>query len=186
VPFILFSYTLGDYEQLRIKESRAAGDQDVLKLLWEVSMRRLGKYYYTSSVTLLLASVLGCGSGQSSTAVVEGKVTANGKPLDKVLVEFWPEGEGRRSLGETDSQGSYKLMTDDGKNTGAVIGTHKIVLKDSAALGEKFLGREGETEDLSKGRKSRIPPKYSSAETTPLSKRVEEGKVNQLDLEVSN
>lgn len=149
-------------------------------------MRPYWEYAYISSTTILWASILGCGSGQPSTALVEGKVTANGKPLDKVLVEFWPEGEGRRSLGETDSQGSYKLMTDDGKNSGAVIGTHKIVLKDSAALGEKFLGRAGETEDLSKGRKSRIHSKYSSAETTPLSKKVEAGRVNQLDLEVSN
>ncbi|MEQ1827836.1 MAG: hypothetical protein ABL921_17885, partial [Pirellula sp.] len=106
-------------------------------------------------------------------------------PLDKILVEFWPETEGSRSFGETDSQGRFKLMTDDGKTAGASVGNHRIILKDSAVHGDKFMGRAAENVDLSNGRKPRISDKYGNPETTKLVQRVEAGKKNEFNLQTT-
>jgi hypothetical protein len=129
-----------------------------------------------------LIALLGCGGAK--LAEVEGVLKVNGKPIDKIQVEFWPVGSGKRSIGETDQNGKYTLMVDDGKRQGAFVGTHKIILRDSGILGEKFLGREGETVDMSGGKKARINKQYSDPNTTPLTKTVNSGK-NVIDLEAN-
>jgi hypothetical protein len=130
----------------------------------------------------LLISI-GCNRGPQLSEV-EGTVKLKGKPLDRIQVEFWPEGNGPRSIGETDSQGRYTLMTDDGKKKGAVIGSHKVLLRDVGVLGEKFLGRAGESVDMTKGKKPRITdPRYSDPHQTPLKKEVTGGK-NVIDLDL--
>ena len=106
----------------------------------------------------------------------------NGKPLDKILVEFWPTSEGVRSFAETDSSGHFKLMTDDGKRIGATIGTHKVTMKDASIFG-KFMGRAGEGVDMSEGRKPRISGKLTSTDTTTLSVVVDASKKNEFTLE---
>ena len=45
------------------------------------------------AVVLFVAS--GCGSGGPAIAEVEGTVKLNGRPLDKIQVEFWPEAKVR-------------------------------------------------------------------------------------------
>ncbi|MCI0457859.1 MAG: hypothetical protein L0Z62_12905, partial [Gemmataceae bacterium] len=80
-----------------------------------------------------LLALVGCTKGPQ-LAPVEGTVKLKGKALDRIQVEFWPEGNGPRSIGETDSQGRYTLMTDDGKRQGAVVGPHKVVLRDAGVL----------------------------------------------------
>ena len=132
-----------------------------------------------------LVSLAGCGGSSFDLAAVEGTVKLDGKPLEKIMVEFWPQSDGPRSFGETDSEGRFKLKTDDGKNDGASVGSHKVILKDAGALGDKFMGRAGEDVDMSKGKKVRIPAKYSSPETTSITKAVEAGKKNQFDIEVT-
>lgn len=111
-------------------------------------------------------------------------VELNGKPLDRIQVEFWPEGTGLRSVGTTDSEGRFKLMTDDGKREGAVIGAHKVVLHDAAAVGDKFLGRAGEDVDMSQGKKPRISGAYATPEKTSLTAEVVSGKTNEFDFKV--
>jgi hypothetical protein len=107
-----------------------------------------------------------------------------GKPLDKIQVEFWPEEKGPRSIGFTDAQGRFTLTTDDGKQKGAVVGSHRVVLRDAGALGEKFLGRKAENLDMTQGRPIRIPERYSDAKKTPLKKQVTAGQ-NDIELEVT-
>ena len=142
---------------------------------------------FVSYATIFIGLVVmgGCGGDNYKLAAVEGTVKLDGKPLDKIMVEFWPQSDGPRSFGETDSEGRFKLKTDDGKNDGAAVGSHKVILKDAGALGDKFMGRAGEDVDMSKGKKVRISGKYSSPETTSITKSVEAGKRNQFDLEVT-
>jgi hypothetical protein len=130
---------------------------------------------------VLLLAFSGCDSGPKILPV-EGTVQLDGKPLDKILVEFLPTSEGPRSFGETDSQGHFKLTTDDGKRTGASVGTHKVTLKDAAVLG-KFMGRKGENMDMSEGRKPRISGKLASPDSSNLSVIVEAGKKNEFTLQ---
>lgn len=132
---------------------------------------------------VVLAGLVGCGDAGPKMAEVEGTLKLKGKPLDKIQVEFWPVAGAPRSMGVTDAQGRFALTTDDGKRTGARVGTHKIVLKDVGVLGDVFLGRAGENVDMTKGKKPQISDAYGDPEKTPLKREVTEGKcVIDIDL----
>jgi hypothetical protein len=143
------------------------------------------------SALLLAASagvqfVLGC-SGGANMAEVQGTVKVNGKGIDKIHVEFWPLSSGPRSMGNTDSEGHFELMTDDGKRKGAVVGSHKVVLRDHGLMAEKYIGkdiRELENVDINEGRKPRISLEYYDPEKSTLTQQVVAGETNQIDLEV--
>src|SRR5262245_58729953 len=113
-----------------------------------------------------LIVLAGC-SGGPLIAKVEGKLLVNGSPVDKMQIEFLPTKEGPRSLGITDAGGRFTLTTIDG-DSGAVVGTHKIVLRDVGIMGDKFLGRAGEDVDMTAGRTPRVADNYSDAKITPL------------------
>jgi hypothetical protein len=121
-----------------------------------------------------LVGLVGC-SDKFKIVPVSGQVTAaDGKPLDKIFVEFYPSGEGPKSYGETNADGKFTLKTNDGKD-GAMIGKHRVSLKDTAVLGDKFMGRAGEHVDMTEGRKPRIANKYTSIDTSELTFDVTEG-----------
>jgi hypothetical protein len=137
---------------------------------------------FTSFVLLaVLIVAFGC-SGKHKLVEVEGTVKVNGQPVEKIQVEFWPVASGPRSIGVTDAQGRFTLMSDDGKQKGASLGMHKVVLRDVGILGDKFLGRAGEDVDMTKGQKPRIAAIYGDPQTTTLNKEVKSGK-NQIDIE---
>ncbi len=131
-----------------------------------------------------LLVLAGCGGGPK-LAEVEGTIKLKGKALDRIQVEFWPVGNGPKSFGETDAQGRFTLTTIDGKRKGAVVGPHRVVLRDSAMYGDQFLGRKGEDLDLSKGKKPRLGNVYGDPQQSPLKTvEVKEGK-NDIELEVA-
>ncbi len=137
-------------------------------------------------IALCFSPIVGCGASGPRIVPVEGTVKLDGKSLDKILVEFWPTTDGPRSFGETDSDGHFKLTTDDGKRDGASVGVHKVTLKDTAVLGGKFMGRKGEEiADMSAGRKSRIAGKFSGPDTSKLTVTIDASKKNQFDLEAT-
>jgi len=135
------------------------------------------------ALAFLTSTVAFVGCGGPKIAPVEGTVTLNGQGLDKIMVEFWPTTEGPRSVAETDAQGHFELMLDDGKRKGAIVGNHKIVLKDASVYGDKFLGRAAENKDISGGRKPRIANNYTGADSTPLTQVVEPSG-NKVTIEV--
>jgi hypothetical protein len=130
-----------------------------------------------------IVTLTGCSDGPKMVEV-EGTVTVKGKPVDKIQVEFWPEGNGPRSIGVTDEQGRFSLSSDDGKRKGAAVGSHRIVLRDIGILGDEFLGRAAEDIDLTKGKKPRISTEYDEPQKTPLKKEVS-GEKTTIDLEVN-
>jgi hypothetical protein len=119
-----------------------------------------------------LVTALGCGGGGPKLVEVEGTVKLAGKPIDNIAVEFWPTATGPRSVGVSDAQGKFTLTTDDGTKKGAVIGTHKVVLRDASVVGNKILGRAGEDVDMTEGRKSRISEVYLDPRKSPLKAEV--------------
>ena len=136
--------------------------------------------------TLLAAGCLllgGCSSGPAMSEV-EGVLTVAGKPLDKIQIEFWPEVDGPRSYGVTDNKGHYSLMSDDGKRAGAVVGAHRVVLRDIGIWGDKVLGRDAENVDLAKGKKPRISGEYGDSLKTPVRKTVTAGAKNTINIEL--
>ena len=136
-------------------------------------------------IAISLGVFTGCGDGGPKVVPVEGTVKLNGKPLDKILVEFLPTSDGQRSFAETDAEGHFKLTTDDGKKNGATVGKHKITLKDTSVLGDKFMGRKAEDMDLAQGRKSRIAGRFQDPEKSKLSVEVSDSGKNNFDLEAS-
>jgi hypothetical protein len=76
-------------------------------------------------VGLLL--IAGCGDSGPSLSPVSGKVTRGGKPLEKVLVTFYPVSGGVGSSGMTGSGGSFILISQSGR-PGAVAGKHKVTI----------------------------------------------------------
>ncbi len=87
---------------------------------------------------LLLAAVAllsaGCGNDEPYNIVpVSGRVTLNGKPVEKVSVTFYPvpapgsSSAGPSSNGVTDADGVYTLKLISTKDrAGAVVGKHKV------------------------------------------------------------
>jgi hypothetical protein len=119
-------------------------------------------------------------------AEVKGTVRLNGKPMAKVMVEFVPDAKtGARSIGATDENGHYTLVCDD-QRAGALVGPHRVLLRDLAVYGDKVMGRKWENVGTPGGPpaiKSRIPAHYESTAKTPLKKDVKEGP-QTIDLDV--
>jgi hypothetical protein len=138
-----------------------------------------------ASAGLLIAVVVpaGCSSG-FQFAEVEGTVTKGGKPLGNVRVEFWPEAAGPKSTAITDDQGKYALKSEDGKTIGAMVGAHRVLVKDMEVYGNQFLGRKGEDKPLNGGKKPRLGPEYSDPARTAFKKSVTGGQRNVIDLDI--
>jgi hypothetical protein len=117
------------------------------------------------------------------------KSKADGKPLDKIRVEFWPIGNGPKSIAYTDAEGRYKLGTEDGTMLGALAGKHKVAFSDTSIynneLAKKVFGRAAEDVDLTiEGKKPRIAMRYTNPTTSPETAEVTgEGQEINFDLE---
>jgi hypothetical protein len=136
-----------------------------------------------AGLLVAVVGLSGCGDGLRY-AEVEGTVTLNGRPLDKVQVEFNPDGRGPRSVAVTDETGKFVLRADDGKHTGAVVGSHKIALKDVSIYPDRKITKDELNQDFGAGKKIRIPAIYGDVTKTPLVKTVNADQVNRIDLEV--
>ena len=121
----------------------------------------------TMLVTVAIAFVAGCGEKPPDFVPVEGTVTLKGQPLENIRVEFWPFDDGPQSAALTDSQGRFALLTWDGNEEGAILGRHKVILRDVSIVKE-FVGRGSDDYDVTGGQKPRIAEKYSNAARTPL------------------
>jgi hypothetical protein len=144
---------------------------------------RLGSLVVRSTVLLALF-LPGCNSGPD-VAEVTGVVTlADGKPLDLIHVEFLSE-NGPRSYGKTDDSGKFSLkLDDDSQQMGAIVGNHKVQLRDMWPSKDDVLGDGGDWVDNSKGKKSRIHSKYSDYTTSTLSFEVKAGEKNNFEINV--
>ena len=139
------------------------------------------------SLTVLaaLASTIiaGCGESPPELVDVEGTILLKGKPLEKVRVEFWPLNNGPQSSALTDDQGRFVLMASEGAEKGAILGKHKVVLRDVSIVKVEFLGREGADVDMTKGEKPRIASMYTNVMKTPLETEIT-GEQRDLKFEV--
>lgn len=138
---------------------------------------------------------MGC-SRQADVGQVSGRVLLDGKPLPHVQVEFLPNSPGKTdvplpmSLGETDEAGRYELRATDGR-PGAVVGEHRVVVRDVALPAGGRIGSRAEAERTTSGAGPvlpasaiRLPAVYGSAGASPLRANVKSGE-QSLDLELS-
>lgn len=134
-----------------------------------------------SSLVATFLAVGGCG-GASRLGQVEGVLRLNGEPLANVQVEYWPESEGRRSIGVTDEDGRYELTTDD-QRAGAAIATHRVVLHDLNLYGDPSEDPGKKPRPGKQVKRSRLPAAYEQAIKTPLKKQVKDEK-NTINLDL--
>ena len=134
-------------------------------------------------LTTMTFAIAGCGESKPEVAEVTGTVTLDGKPLELVHVEFWPE-VGPKAIGKTDDSGKFTLITDDGTQTGCPPGVNKVSLRDTLHMKDDHIDDGGEWVDMSDGRKSRIHTKYFDAPNSPLTVEVKAGEKNNFEFPV--
>jgi hypothetical protein len=128
------------------------------------------------------ALIGGCSGGSGDLAVVEGKVTYNGKPVPNGTVNFLPaNGDKPSATGEIQPDGSYSLQTYLGSrpSEGAVIGKHKVVVVAMQDMSNRL------PEERSPLPPPIVPVKYTSPATSDLEVQVE-SKKNTIDLDLKD
>lgn len=104
-------------------------------------------------------------------------------------VEFYPEGEGGASYGTTDQEGKFELIYSTG-DTGAAIGTHKVVVigggvDASVAAAPTTAGEEANEGTLAPvGMPGRPGPGSGPAEVKGLTAEIVDGGPNFIELEL--
>ena len=130
----------------------------------------MSKGSWILGAALVVPFLAGCPESDGIEIVrVEGIVTMEGKPMDKISLRFIPIGMGPESMALTDDQGHFVLHTMSEKPVdGAVVGLHKVVIIDTSIYTKPFRGRASETEDLTEGKSPRIAMKYSLIHNTQM------------------
>lgn len=132
-------------------------------------------------LALAAMAVFGCGRGGPRVVNVRGTVTRDGKPVEKLFLNFVPD-NGRPSWGVTDAEGHYTLHYDRERG-GALVGAHRVWVQvrptspaDELALNRGTLKLHPETKQ--------ILAKYGNVATSPLVVEVtDEGQVIDLALD---
>jgi hypothetical protein len=117
-------------------------------------------------LALLLIPCLGCGSG-FKTVPVSGQVTLDGQAVADAGVLFVPVEKGPTARAVTDSQGRYKLKTNE--LNGAAPGKYQVAVMKESASGVG-VGADGlETAPGVKSTvKRQLPATYADPNTSPL------------------
>lgn len=139
-------------------------------------------------------SLIGCSGGStnlSGLVPVKGVVKYNGAPVEGASVMFLPDGgataQQRSASGTTDSHGEFALMTLQPKD-GIFPGNYKVVVSKMAP--DKVLSREQlEDRSLRTGPPTftnKLPKKYETKESTPLSMTFEKKGNKEIVLELTD
>jgi len=127
------------------------------------------------AIGLALLGFSGCygASDAPKLAKAKGVVTFQRKPMANVGVTFFPTGSGPMSIGKTNAQGEFVMMTTL-PGDGACVGTHKVTIG-AAEEGSSEFGSAAAS----------IPKKYSLPDTSGLSVEVKDGVANDFKLELN-
>ncbi len=126
-------------------------------------------------VLAVIASAIGCDS--SNLVVVTGKVTYENKPVASGTISF-VSADNASAYGDLQPDGSYSLKTDK-PGDGAAPGTYKVIvvaMQDQAGLLPEL---------KSPTPAPTVPFKYTSLATTDLTAKVEKGKPNVIDFNLT-
>jgi hypothetical protein len=136
----------------------------------------------------MLGVFAGC-SGETSkplpaTVEVSGKVTLDGAPLTSAMVTYVPKGEtkGIECVGVTDDTGEYTLKQIRGKD-GAPPGEYTVVINRYVKADGSPIILDGSEPPANLGAVESLPPHYSSASDSTLTKTVPEAG-GKLDFEL--
>ncbi|WLD11087.1 carboxypeptidase-like regulatory domain-containing protein [Planctellipticum variicoloris] len=152
----------------------------------------------TLGAAVLAAGCSGGGDGASKRAQVfkaKGKVTYMGNPLVGASVAFSPQGNQPAAVARSDDNGEFSLMTYRAGD-GAAAGDYKVMVTvtDEATPGEPKeahgtvagVDYAAAYSHSGKGKRSSniLPAKYSDAQNTPLTAKVEPNGKNEFTFEL--
>jgi hypothetical protein len=140
-------------------------------------------------VASLVCVVAGCGEGVgiSGLAPVQGKVTLDGQPLSGAQVVFVPvDPAGRASVGATDGDGNYEIVTNTDK--GAMPGSYRVAVSylvrpDGSPITSVEEGMDATQLEASGQAKQGLPTRYSDPLQTELKFEVKPGK-NEYNIDM--
>jgi hypothetical protein len=118
---------------------------------------------------VLFLGLAGCGGDGLRRVPVEGKITAQGKPLDNAIIQFIPTSstKGEGGIGRSDSSGNFTLIGSRAGAKGVVPGKYKVRVS-------RLIARDGTPlpddakEVENPGAKESVPAPYNSLEGTTL------------------
>jgi hypothetical protein len=126
-------------------------------------------------LSCLLVASIGCAEKGPELTEVTGQVLIDGKPLTTGSVVTLPL-QGRGARGTIDDQGNFSLNTSD-MGVGASPGKHQVAV---------IAMEESDNPSPEAPRRSLIPQKYSSAETSGLSIDVTPGEMEPVVLNLTS
>lgn len=145
----------------------------------------------------ILAGIAGCGSGgrpadRPKTAPATVTVICDGQPLEGASVVLTSTDPARRgAMGMTDAAGIAKLMTFEAGD-GAIPGEYKVAIQKAEGAPQQSVSMENYDEYRKKSKsgqssgsaKSVVPAKYTKADTSGLTAKVEKGAENSFKFEL--
>jgi len=150
-----------------------------------------------AEVAVLFAMISVAGCGGLRVEYVEGRVTLDGKPVNRAVVQFVPRGEGRYAGGQTDASGTYRLNFIGGRpQAGAPAGEYDVAIE---AFEDQFAGMPERPADPVEAEKwdqkmahlgmkpaEWLAPKaYADVKTSGLTATVKAGR-NQIDFDLKS
>jgi hypothetical protein len=126
---------------------------------------------------VLVTALAAAGCGRSDIVAVSGRVTWEGRPVPKAVVQFVHEARPMAFAG-TDAEGRYRLTTRRPMD-GAYIGRHKVTV---APL---ISGAASDSEAAALRARTDIPSVVRDATTSPLAVEVTAAGPNQFDFDLA-
>ena len=133
---------------------------------------------------VLLASVAGCGDGLRRVHV-QGKVTAQGQPVDNAVVSFVPLGatKGEGGIARSDRDGNFTLIGSRRGDKGVVPGEYRVRVSRLITRSGALLDPAANEAD-NPGSYDSVPRPYSSGESPLKASVPEEGGPVTIDIPV--
>jgi len=153
----------------------------------------MARFWLALLIVAVAACSLSCGPtrppGARPTKKVSVIVTYKGTPVQGATVAFVnQDGESPSANGLTDAQGKAKLRTYiDGD--GATLGTHKVIIEKSEAVGGQTVGPEDPKYDPNAPPatvKYHLPQKYNNIATSGLTAEVKENGPSEFTFDLKD
>ncbi len=137
---------------------------------------------FALQVLLVFVAVVGCsGRGdRSETAQVSGTVVVDGKPLPAGRIVFQSKVT-RMAIGRIEDGNILDVRTYE-ENDGAPVGLQRVAIKPHV---DESLGMNDPVKAAAQMRNSRVPMRFQSTKTSPLTAEIEQGE-NELKFELTS